>query len=83
VVSKKCKNSRPLLEILPTPKHSKCHFDIVDCWDEVSWCDEISAKAHVDAVTTVKLAEITARAKDCQEDQELKEYCDLCKLEVE
>ncbi|KAF9504192.1 hypothetical protein BS47DRAFT_1368971 [Hydnum rufescens UP504] len=81
-INKKRKSSGPLLELPPTPKHSKCCSDIMDHWDEVSRCDEISAKACVDAVTMVKLAEIASKAKDCQADQELKEHHDLHKLEV-
>ncbi|KAF9514966.1 hypothetical protein BS47DRAFT_1392060 [Hydnum rufescens UP504] len=82
-INKKHKSSGPLLELPPTPKHSKCHSDIMDCWDEVSRRDEISAKACVDAATMVKLAEIAAKAKDHQADRELKERRNLHKLEVE
>ncbi|KAF9506509.1 hypothetical protein BS47DRAFT_1367344 [Hydnum rufescens UP504] len=64
LINKKRKSSGPLLELPPTPKHSK-------------------PKARVDAATTVKLAEIAAKAKDRQADQELKECRDLRKLEVE
>jgi hypothetical protein len=70
-------------ESLPSPKHAKRQSDIIDCWDEVSRCDKVTAKVQIDAVTEVKLAEITAKAKDHQEVREQKEHHDLRKLELE
>jgi hypothetical protein len=71
------------LKISPSPKCAKCWSNIIDDWDEVLHCDEVTAKVHIDAATEVKLAEIATKAKDHQEVREQKEHCDLHKLEVE